>query len=148
MGLFDQVLGNRQATSTDLSPAEAFAAIAIVAIASDGYFADEEVTLIHTSLMRMQLFKAYPADMHRRMYDKLFGLMRRDGSGRLLAMAKGALPFELCEAAFAVATDLVLADGTVTREEETFLNDLCRVLDINSAIAVKIVEVMAIKNRG
>jgi hypothetical protein len=148
MGLFDQVLGNRQTTTTDLSPAEAFAAITIIAIASDGYFADEEVNAIHSSLMRMQLFKAYPADMHRRMYDKLFGLMRRDGVPNLLNTAKSSLPFELRESAFAVATDLVLADGTVTREEENFLNDLCRVLELNQERALKIVEVMSIKNRG
>ena len=148
MGLFDQVLGTRQSTSISFNPAEAFAAIALIAIASDGHFSGEEVDLINTSLRRMQLFKSYPTDVLQRMYDKLFGILRRDGIPVLLESAKASLPFELRESAFAIATDLILSDGTVTPEEESFLNDLCHALDINSAIAMKIVEVMLIKNRG
>lgn len=148
MGLFDQVLGDRQTASVDFSPAEAFAAIALVAIASDGHFSDEEIDLINPSLRRMQLFKSYPVDVLRRMYDKLFGILRRNGANALLNSVKSALPHELRESAFAIATDLILSDGTVTPEEEAFLNHLCQVLEINSASAVKIVEVMIIKNRG
>jgi hypothetical protein len=148
MGLFDQVLGNRQSTSLNLSPAEAFAAITMIAIASDGYLAEEEADLLNTSLMRMQLFKSYPGDVRRRMYDKLFGILRRDGAAVLLDAAKASLPFELRETVFAIATDLILSDGTVTPEEETLLNDLCRVMEISQANALKIVEVMLIKNRG
>lgn len=148
MGLFDQVLESRQSASISFQPAEAFAAIALIAIASDGHFSDEEVELINTSLRRMQLFKSYPGDVLRRMYDKLFGILRRDGVAVLLNAAKSSLPFELRDSAFAIATDLVLADGTVTSEEEAFLSDLCRVLEINQAMALKIIEVMIIKNRG
>lgn len=148
MGLFDQVLETRQSASIGFNPAESFAAIALIAIASDGHFSDEEIELINTSLRRMQLFKSYPGDVLRRMYDKLFGILRRDGIAVLLDTAKSSLPFELRESAFAIATDLILADGTVTPEEEAFLNDLCRVLEINQTLALKIVEVMMIKNRG
>ncbi len=148
MGLFDQILGDRQSTSTNFSPAEAFASIALVAIASDGHFSDEEISLINASLGRMQLFKSYPVDVLRRMYDKLFGILRRNGMNVLLTAAKTALPYELREPAFAIATDLILSDGTVTPEEESFLNNLCQLLEINSETAMKIVEVMLIKNRG
>ncbi|MGA7932181.1 MAG: tellurite resistance TerB family protein [Kovacikia sp.] len=148
MGLFDQVLNERSTASTDFSPAEAFAAIALVAIASDGHFSEEEIDLINTSLRRMQLFKSYPVDVLRRMYDKLFGILRRNGINSLLDTAKSALPYDLREPAFAIATDLILSDGTVTTEEEAFLNQLCQSLEINSATALKTVEVMLIKNRG
>ena len=119
MGLFDQVLGNRQSTSLSLSPAEAFAAITMIAIASDGYLAEEEADLLNTSLMRMQLFKSYPGDVRRRMYDKLFGILRRDGAGVLLETAKSSLPFELRETVFAIATDLILSDGTVLKKKRS-----------------------------
>lgn len=148
MGLFDQLIGVRQSTSTCFNPAEAFAAIALIAIASDGHFSEEEIDLINTTLRRMQLFKSYPGDVLRRMYDKLFGILRRDGAAALLNLAKSSLPLELREPAFAIATDLVLVDGTVTSEEEAFLNDLCNVLEISQGIAVKIIEVMLIKNQG
>ena len=148
MGLFDQLTGMRQSTSTCFNPAEAFAAIALIAIASDGHFSEEEIDLINTSLRRMQLFKSYPGDVLKRMYDKLFGILRRDGATVLLNLAKSSLPTELREPAFAIATDLILVDGTVTPEEEAFLNDLCNALEISQAIALKIIEVMLIKNRG
>ncbi len=60
--------------------------------------------------------------------------------------AKESLPHDLREIAFAVATDLVLADGTVTEEEQNFLNDLYQALGISSEIALQIVQVMSIKN--
>jgi hypothetical protein len=148
MGLLNQVLGHRQSTSFDLSPAEAYAAITIVAIASDGCVADDKIDLINTSLMRMQLFKNYSRDLLRTVYEKLSGILRRDGVSNLLSAAKSSLPLELRESVFAVATDLILADKTVTREEQSFLDDLCQVLEINQDKAVNIVEIMLIKNLG
>lgn len=131
-----------------LSPAEAFAAITIVAISSDGYLADEEIDTITASLARMHLFRNTPTETMRHMYDKLFGIMRQDGISILLQAAKESLPCELREAAFAVATDLVLSDGIMTQDEQGFLNDLCRILEISQTTALKIVEVMMIKSRG
>jgi hypothetical protein len=148
MGLFDQVLSDRSTALSDFSPAEAFAAIALVAIAADGHFSEEEIDLLNISLKRMQLFKSYPTDVLRRMYDKMFGILRRDGANVLLDTAKPALPYELREPAFAIATDLILSDATVTPEEEAFLSHLCQTLEISSQTALKIVEVMVIKNRG
>ncbi|MDX2232067.1 MAG: tellurite resistance TerB family protein [Leptolyngbyaceae cyanobacterium bins.349] len=83
----------------------------------------------------------------RRMIDKLFGLLKREGSSALFAAAKSSLPYELAPSAFAVATDLILADGVVTDEEQSFLNQLYEALDIPDDVAVKIVEVMMIKNQ-
>jgi hypothetical protein len=44
--------------------------------------------------------------------------------------------------------ELELADGDVTVEEEDFLNQLYRALEISEEIAVKVIDVMLIKNRG
>jgi hypothetical protein len=54
----------------------------------------------------------------------------------------------LHETAFAVVSDLVLADGEVTQEEEDLLGDLYRALDLSEEVASKIVDVMLIKNKG
>ncbi|GAA6619032.1 tellurite resistance TerB family protein [Scytonema sp. NUACC26] len=148
MGLFDKVFGTQSQVYEILTPAEAFAAITLAATASDGYLSDEEARSISATLSRMKLFRSYSNDVINRMFDKLLGVLRREGLDTLFNLAKESLPYDLKEAAFAVAADLVLADGIVTREEQDFLNDLCYALDISRNIATQIVEVMVIKNRG
>lgn len=147
MGLFDKLLGTQNRVQETFSPAEAYAAITLAAIASDGYLAEEELDGFVTNLNRMQLFKSYSGDVMRRMIDKLFGILKRDGVEALFNTAKSSLPYEMAASAFAVATDLILADGVVTEEEQDFLNQLYAALEIPSDVAVKIVEVMMIKNR-
>ncbi|GAB1541938.1 tellurite resistance TerB family protein [Scytonema sp. NUACC21] len=148
MGLFDKVFGTQSQVYEALTPPEAFAAITLAATASDGYLSDEEARSISAALSRMKLFRSYPSDAIDRMFDKLLGILKREGLDALFNLAKESLPYDLREAAFAVASDLVLADGIVTREEQGFLNDLYYALDISSDIATQIVEVMVIKNRG
>lgn len=148
MGLFDKIAGGRKQTQTTLGPAEAFAAIALIAVAADGYMTDSEAQAITTTLSRMQSFRSYPADVMRKMIDRLLGILQREGIEVLFNAAITTLPDELKETSFAVATDIVLADGEVTEEEEKLLNDLYRALEISEANAVKIIDVMLIKNKG
>lgn len=148
MGLFDKVSGIRKQSEVTLGPAEAFVAITLIAVASDGYIADTEAQALSTTLSRMKLFNSYPGDVVRKMIDRLLGIMERQGINALLNTAVAALPHDLQETAFAVATDIVLADGEVTEEEETLLNNLCNALEIPENIALKIIDVMLIKNRG
>jgi tellurite resistance protein len=149
MGLFgNRLSGLRTQNQSVMSPAEAFAAITLVSVGVDGYFSDEEVSTLISSLTRMHMFRSYSADVLRRMFDKLLGTAQREGFGSLLQTAIASLPHELGETVFAVATDLVLADGEVTREEENLLNSLYTALGISEATAIKIIDVMMIKNRG
>jgi uncharacterized tellurite resistance protein B-like protein len=148
MGLFDKMFGTQSHVQDAFTPAEAFAAVTLAAIASDGYLSEEEARAISSTLSRMRLFRSYSNDVTIRMFDKLLGLLRREGIDTLLNAAKESLPQDLRESAFAVATDLVLADGIVTQEEQGFLNDLYQDLGITSDTATQIVEVMLIKNRG
>lgn len=148
MGLFDKVSGIRQQTDVALGPAESFAAIAYLAIAADGYAADTEIQGLMTSLYRMQLYRSYPGDVMRKMFDRIQNILQRQGSEALLNAAVASLPDDLRETLFAVTTDLILADGEVTQEEENLLNSLCSALRIPEQTAVKIIDVMLIKNRG
>lgn len=148
MGLFDRIAGSRKKASTTLVSAEAFAAIALIAVASDGYITDAEAQALSTTLGRMQLFRSYPNDVMRKMFDKLLSIMQREGVDALFNGATAALPHDLTETAFAVATDIVLADGEVTEEEEKLLSDLCRILEVPEETAIKIIDVMLIKNKG
>ena len=148
MGLFNKVLATQSQVQEALSPAEAFAAISLAATASDGYLSDEEARSISYILCRMKLFRSYPYDVMYRMFDRLLGILRRQGIDTLLNTAKESLPQDLREAAFVVATDLVLGDGIVTQEEQDFLNDLYQALEVPVEVATQIVQVMLIKNRG
>jgi hypothetical protein len=131
-----------------LEPAEAFAAVTLSAIASDGYLADEEMDSLLNTLNRMSLFKSYPGDALRRMLERLFGILRREGLASLLSAGKRSLPHELQEPAFAIATDLLLADGILSDKERHFLNQLQQTLAIPEETALKILDVMTIKNCG
>jgi hypothetical protein len=150
MGLFDQMFDAPEppAGNGDLSPAEAFASIALVAIAADGYLADQEGEDMSLMLSRMKLFSDHRGEALNRMLDTLLARLKQEGPGQLVATAKVCLPPELRETAFAIATDLVLSDRTVTQQEQAFLDDLYRILELPEQLALQIVHVLTIKNRG
>jgi hypothetical protein len=131
-----------------MSPAEAFASIALVAIAADGYLSDQEGEDMSMLLSRMELYRDLRGEALLRMLDTLLDQLKRQGPGALIQQAKVALPTDLRETAFAVATDLVLSDRTVTPQEQAFLDDLYRILEVPEAMARQIVQVLTIKNRG
>lgn len=122
--------------------------IALLAVASDGYLADAEGQVLSTTLSRMQLFRSYPRDVMRRMFDRLLGILNKQGSNTLFNLAVDTLPHDLYETVFAVTTDIALADGEVTNEEEKLLTELCSALEIDEKNAVKIIDVMLVKNKG
>ena len=148
MGLFDAVLGTESQTQTALNPEEAFAVIVLAATASDGYLSVEQANSITFVLSRMKLFKSYPHEMINKLFEKILGILEGDGYNTLFNAAKDSLSQDLREAAFAVATDLVLAEGIVADEEKNFLNDLYQALGVSSEIAMQIVQVILIKNRA
>jgi len=148
MSLLDTVLDTENQTHLTLSPAEAFAAITLAATATDGHLSSDEARCISSTLSRMKLFKTYPNDLMNRLFEKILSILQHDGMNSLFNAAKESLPQDLREAAFAVSTDIVLADGVVTEEEKNFLTDLHQALGVSSEIAVQIMQVILIKNRG
>ena len=148
MGLFDKISQTRQQSEVTLGPAEAFAAIALIAVAADGYINDSESQVLSMTLSRMQLFRSYPNDVMKKMLDRLLMLLQRQGVQVLFNAALAMLPDELKETVFAVTTDIALADGEISQEEEQLLNDLYSALGLSEEIALNIIDVMLIKNKG
>jgi uncharacterized tellurite resistance protein B-like protein len=150
MGLFDafRKSGSLQQNQITLGPAEAFAAIMLIVVAADGYLSEEEVSLLNTVLGRMKLFRSYSVDVMRRMFDKLCNLLKREGSQALFNAAMATLPHDLYDTTFAIATDLVLADGDVSPEEEALLGSLCSAMELPNEVVQQIIQVMLIKNKG
>ena len=80
--------------------------------------------------------------------DRLMGVLKKSGPGGLLEKCLPAVPPELRETAFAIAVDIVLADGVVENDEKEFIDDLMIKLSIDAQRAKTIVQVMAFKNHG
>ncbi len=141
----DMLTESLNQTLIALSPQEAYAGITLLAIASDSYLADEELDAIDRHLGQMSLFEHFQPQTMRRMYQKLFTILQRDGEDILLASVRETLPPELREAAFASASDLVLADGMISRDESSFLIQLSQALEIPVSIATRILSVTHFK---
>ncbi|MCM0589955.1 MAG: tellurite resistance TerB family protein [Gloeotrichia echinulata IR180] len=148
MGFHNMVLGTESQSQELLSPAEAVAAIILVATATDGYLSEEDAYYISSILSRMKLFRNYPQDIMNRLFEKFLGILRRDGVNTLFNTAKESLSQELREAAFAVAADLILTSNPVNEEEINFLADLSQALAVSIETRIQVVQVMLLKNRG
>lgn len=148
MGLFDKLFGGVDPSNQDLNKQEGMAAILLAMIAADGHISDEEANGVCAVFSRMKLFEQQSAQQHRGMIDRLFGLLKKQGAPNLLDLGARACPPELRQTAFALAADLVMADGVVQDEEKELLGRLQQQLGIPDDQATKIVEVIVIKNRG
>ena len=132
-------------TLITISPQEAYTGIILLAIVSDdylsGYLAEEEIEAIDRYLRPMPLFQHFRPETMRRMCQKLFTILQRDGEDILLASARETLPPDLREAAFASASDLIFANGMISRVQSSFLTQLSKALEIPTAIATQILSI-------
>jgi uncharacterized tellurite resistance protein B-like protein len=147
MGLFDQTATNQPLEIT-LTPGQAFASICLIAVAADGVITGNESQAITTIFSRMNLFSDISGNNMRDMIDMLLNILKAGNAKALFDKAVIALPADLKETVFAITTDLVLADGELSEEEETLLDELYNALAIPEALADKIIDVMLIKNKG
>ncbi len=147
MGVFNQVFGTASDVKLAMNSAEALAAICLVAIAADGYLSKSEEAEMTLRLSRMRLFQDSSESLEH-IQDSLVSKLKKYGPQALIESARAALPPSLAPTAFAIAVDLVFADGIVSAEERAFIDDLRHILVIPDDLALKIVEVMTIKNQG
>lgn len=148
MGLFDKVKGSKEAEHVKLNKEEAFAAVSLAAIAADGEITPDEARGLVTSLLRMKLFSNYNDKNMAAMFNKLTGILKREGVEALVTSSKEVLQADLRETAFTVAADLTLADGVLAKGEKDILTKIQEFLEVPEDKAVTIIEVMLIKNRG
>ena len=146
MGLFDKVLGKGDAIS--LNKLESLAAVAVAAIAADGKISSEEINRVAIDLATLNAFRNRDLRDLGSTLNKVAGLIKRRGPGPVLASANSVLRKEEKESAFFVAVDLVMTDGTVEDSERQFLEELQKTLQVDDDVALKIAEVVAIKNRA
>jgi hypothetical protein len=147
MSLFDRASGSQGGVQNALTVAEAFAVIALIAVAPDGNPSQKQLSDIYRTLSNLKVLNRQSKDDMQSMFEELSGIIRHEGVNSLFDAAKDSMEEDLRETAFAIATDLVLADGILPGEED-FLTELYQALRIRSEVGQKIIEVMFIKYRG
>lgn len=145
MGIFDKVLNKGP---DNLTPAEGFTGIALAAVAADGVITQDEIHGLATSLTRTRLFKDASPRQVQGSFEKVAKVARDEGVEALLKRSSEAIPRELRPTAFAIAADLVFADGDVSASERKYLEHIQQSLGVPDAEALKIVEVMGVKNKA
>jgi len=145
MGLFDKVFG-KETGEISLNKAEAFAAVGIATVASDGDVSSEEMQRVVADMVSLRTFRKHDMKDLANTLNKVAGLIKKRGTGPVFDAVKIVLTKEELQTAFFVAADLVMADGIVEPEEKKFLEDLQATIQLDDTTALKIVEVVAIKN--
>lgn len=148
MGLFRKLFRDKKLDPNSLSQAEAVAAIAVAAIAADGYLLEEERQSIFSVMSNLHIFQKYSSRQRLKLLEKLFDVLRQQGGHTLVYSAKDALPPQLRETAFAVAINMVMADGTLVESEREFLHQLEQVLEIPESCASQMIKSMLIKTQN
>lgn len=136
------------APAVRLSVPEAFAAILVAAISVDGSFGVEEANRLNSVLSTSRLFEQAVQARDVDVVERALNLLTERGVRRVLDACGAAIPPELRDTVFAIATDLVLADGHIGGREKAFVDHLRAALNVDEPTALKVLEVLIIKNRA
>jgi len=151
MSVIDQAMQSLQGAvpvRSRLSASDAFAAVLVASVTVDGAIGVDESMRLESILSTSRAFRVPAATGDGRAVEQAINLLNDHGTAEVLNACAAAIPAELHPTTFALATDLVLADGRVEAREKSFIDALQRALGVDDATAVKIVEVMLIKNRA
>ena len=129
-----------------LTPAEAFAGVAMAATYADGVLSAEEDNELAVYLAQLEVFRGLSDREMRDVFQRVHQLAADDGDGALLQKSAAAVPERLRPTAFLVAADLVMTDGEVGADERVFLKRVQDALVVDDATAQKILDVLAIKH--
>lgn len=127
--------------------ADAFAAVALAAVACDGELAAVEARSLRQQLEFRLPFRTYSDAAMAELLDRLLTILRLQGWPALVAQAAPCLNAEQSETALAVAASLTQADHVESSAETSFLGQLSEALSVAPDRAATIREVVALLNR-
>jgi len=130
-----------------MTPAEAFAALALVAVACDGSLEREEAHALRQQLEGRTPFRDLSEDRMGTLFDLLLERLRRDGWQGLLAEALPALSPEQQETGLAMAAQLVQCDRLVRPEELAMLESMAAQMSLPPERSRQILDVIRVLNR-
>lgn len=117
----------------ELTPEEAFVALAIVTVAIDGEHNEAEEMAVTQAILSAELFATHPADRLIGMINNSFQAIQEQGIDVILESALGNLPENLCSEALTALAQIIMADGQVSAEEQDLLNQFSRTFSIPEA---------------
>jgi uncharacterized tellurite resistance protein B-like protein len=124
---------------TSFSAQDALVAVMVAASASDGKLPTEELLLITRIVDMLPVFAGYDQDRIRNVSRSVFDLLEvEDGIDALVGLVGEALPEGWNETAYALACDVVAADGTAAHSELEFLQILRQDLSVGRLAAAAI----------
>jgi len=130
-----------------MTPAEAFAAVALVAVACDGVLDRKEARALRGQLEPRTPFRDQSESAMGDLFDGLLQTLRTQGADPLLAEALTQLTPEQQETALAMAAQLIHADRVVEPEEQALLERMALQLNVPAERRRQILEVIAVLNR-
>ena len=122
-----------------MSPQDALLAVMIAVSASDQQMRTAEVVAIQRMVNHMPVFASYDGDRIRLIAQTVFDLFEvEDGLDALFGLIRAALPERLNETAYALACDVVSADGKLNEVELRMLEEVREELSIDRLHAAAI----------
>ena len=126
---------------------EAFAAIALAAVACDGRLDRDEAHALRRQLENRSIYSGLSEVEMGDLFDTLLTLLRSSGVNGLISEAIPVLSPGQQESALAVAAHLVHADRMVTPEETSLLQTLATEMVVPTADAEMVIRSIAALNR-
>lgn len=130
-----------------MTPREAFAAIALVAVACDGTLDRQEAHALRQQLEGRHPYRQASEEEMGTLFDGLLQQLRSQGWQQLLGEALTALNAPQQETALAMAAQLVHCDRVVQPQEQDLLAAMAEQLVVGAERARQILEVIAILHR-
>ena len=130
-----------------MTPSDAFAAIALVAVACDGALERQEATALRQQLEGRSPYRGHSESVMGDLFDQLLDRLRKQGWQALLAEAIPALTPPQQETALAMAAQLVHCDRVVTAQEQELLRVMAGQLSLPAERSQQILDVIALLNR-
>jgi len=130
-----------------MNSSEAFAAVALGAVACDGVLGRDEAHALRRQLEYRSLYRDRTEAAMGDLFDDLLHLLRDQGVMGLVDQALPILSTRQRQSALAVAAHLVHADRKVTKEEAAFLETLASRIELPEGEARSIIASIEALNR-
>lgn len=126
-------------TPPSMSPQDALVAVMIAVSAADAQMRTVEMVAIQRLVGHMPVFAGYDADRIRQIAQVVYDLFEEeDGLDALFGLIRDALPERLNETAYALACDMVSADGRLREVELRMLEEVREELAVDRLHAAAI----------
>jgi uncharacterized tellurite resistance protein B-like protein len=136
---------NNSSQNTVNSEFEAWVGILYSCISADNQITDSETATLSRILSSKQKFIGIDIAP---LYRKAFNVKAELGQLKYISACSKWIKGEDKETVFALALEVLLADGTLEKEEKNVIEVLSNQLEIEKEMTSKIIEVIFLKNKG